>query len=76
MYIHVILVLDVGLMVRASQPRVSYVLHYLQDSEASSNGAEAMTAAAASMGLPADPSHQVINRRCKRKKRHLLEAAA
>ena len=36
----------------------------------------ALTSAAASMGLPADPSHQVINRRCKRKKRHLLEAAA
>ncbi|DBA88322.1 hypothetical protein WJX79_002979 [Trebouxia sp. C0005] len=36
----------------------------------------ALTSAAASMGLPADLSHQVINRRCKRKKRHLLEAAA
>ncbi len=36
----------------------------------------ALTSATASMGLPADPSHQVINRRCKRKKRHLLEAAA
>lgn len=39
------------------------------------NGGEALTSAAASMGLPADPSQQVINRRCKRKKRHLLEAA-
>ncbi|DBB18364.1 hypothetical protein WJX82_008950 [Trebouxia sp. C0006] len=36
----------------------------------------ALTSATASMGLPADPSHQVINRRCKRKKRHLFEAAA
>lgn len=47
----------------------------------SSQGVEAdngtaLTSAAASTGLPADPRHQVINRRCKRKKQHLLEAAA
>lgn len=47
-----------------------------QDADTESIGTEAMTAAAASMSLSADPSHQVINRRCKRKKRHLLEAAA
>ena len=49
---------------------------FVQGVEGGSDGAETVTAAAASMGLPADPSHQVINRRCKRKKQHLLEAAA
>lgn len=46
-----------------------------QGAEAISNGAEAVTTAAASMSFTADPSHQIINRRCKRKKRQLLEAA-
>ncbi|KAL3135144.1 hypothetical protein ABBQ32_008079 [Trebouxia sp. C0010 RCD-2024] len=46
------------------------------DSESTGNGTEAVTVAAASISLPADPSHQAVNRRCKRKKRHLLEAAA